>query len=281
MTLLHVPQILAAESTGTSFWQLVVTAIKASSAIEVGILILLLVMSVTSWGIVLWKYKLIRAAVAGNQQIGDAFIQADNLSGLSEKSGSMPASPNVLVYRAAYDALASTGGNSTVINGTPAQQNPLMAKRKTEERVQMIMEHASRNEFTRMHRGMDLLASIASASPFIGLFGTVLGIMHTFQILGTAKSASLAVIAPGIAAALIATAAGLAVAIPAVFFYNFLSARMDEVQEQADMFIESLGQFFLSTGAFKHTPANAHVQSHEAAEPMIVGEGSHVPGNRV
>ena len=114
----------------------------------------------------------------------------------------------------------------------------------------MKMEHASRNEFARMHRGMDVLASIASATPFIGLFGTVLGIMSTFQVLGSAKSASLSVVAPGIAAALIATALGLAVAIPAVFAYNSLMARMDELQEQSDMFNETLSQWLLASGVF-------------------------------
>jgi biopolymer transport protein ExbB/TolQ len=125
---------------------------------------------------------------------------------------------------------------------------------------------------------MDILASIASATPFIGLFGTVLGIMSTFQVLGTAKSASLNVVAPGIAAALIATAAGLAVAIPAVFLYNWLMARMDELQEQADMFIEVLGQRFIAAGLLAHAPASSRPSAHDPAEPIIIGGGAHVPG---
>ena len=267
----------------TSFWQLVVTSIKASSAIEVGILILLLVCSIASWGIVLWKLKVLRTAKAGNRQMADAFVAANDVASLGGQAGSMIASPNVIIYNAAYGALSGGGDSANRggagSNGAAGRANPLLAKRGVEDRVQMTMEHASRNEFTRMHRGMDILASIASSTPFIGLFGTVLGIMHTFQVLGTAKSASLNVVAPGIAAALIATAAGLAVAIPAVFLYNWLSARMDELQEQADMFIESLGQWFLSVGAFTRSPKNVHV-SHDPSEPVIVGEGAHVPGAR-
>jgi biopolymer transport protein ExbB/TolQ len=271
------PSIVLAEST--SFWQLVVMAIKASSALEVGILILLLVCSIASWGIVLWKLKVIRTAKLGNRQMADAFVAADDIATLARQSDAMAASPNVLIAKAAVASLNNGGAKRGAGNGAAGHANPLLAKRGLEERVQMTMEHASRNEFTRMHRGMDVLASIASSTPFIGLFGTVLGIMHTFQMLGTAKSASLNVIAPGIAAALIATAAGLAVAIPAVFLYNWLTARMDELQEQSDMFVESLGQWFLSAGVFQHPPANAHL-SHEAGEPIVVGEGAHVPGSR-
>ena len=124
-----------------------------------------------------------------------------------------------------------------------------------------------------MHRGLDILASIASSTPFIGLFGTVLGIMSTFQALGSAKSASLNVVAPGIAAALIATAAGLAVAIPAVFLYNWLMARMDEQQEQAEMFAERLEQWLVAAGAYRHVEGNAHVQHHPATESESVRVG--------
>ena len=144
----------------------------------------------------------------------------------------------------------------------------------------MKMEHAGRNEFARLHRGMDVLASIASATPFIGLFGTVLGIMSTFQVLASAKSASLNVVAPGIAAALIATAAGLAVAIPAVFAYNSLMARMDELQEQSDMFTESLAQWLLSAGLFHHLPASQGQSRAGATSPCWSARGRTCPGRR-
>jgi biopolymer transport protein ExbB/TolQ len=118
------------------------------------------------------------------------------------------------------------------------------------------MSHAQRTAFSKLHRGMDILASIASATPFIGLFGTVLGIMSTFQVLGSAQSASLNVVAPGSAAALIATAAGLAVAIPAVFSFNWIMARIDEQQEQAEMFAERLTQSMPGLHAVVHHDAD-------------------------
>jgi biopolymer transport protein TolQ len=174
----------------------------------------------------------------------------------------MGTAPNVRICAAAIDELKRASGDSPI-----TQMG----------RVQMKMNHTSRNESAKLHRGMNILASIASATPFIGLFGTVLGIMHTFQVLGTAKSASLNVVAPGIAAALIATAAGLAVAIPAVFLYNALMARMDELQDQADMFVETLGQR-LSAGEAMGPPPTTRAFERHVTEPVIIGEGAHVPG---
>jgi biopolymer transport protein TolQ len=252
----------------TSFWTLLTNSVRASSAIENLILLLLLVCSVASWAIVLWKLRVLAAARAGNRQLGDAFAKGSG-DDMNYPADRMVASPNVLVYLAAVGALRQAR--------KIASANSSRSSRGLEQRVELSMEHASRSEFSRIHRGMDILASIASATPFIGLFGTVLGIMSTFQVLGTAKSASLNVVAPGIAAALIATALGLAVAIPAVFLYNWLMARMDELQEQADMFIEVLGQRFIAAGFLAHTPVTNR-PSHDPAEPIIIGGGAHVPG---
>lgn len=207
-----------------SFWQLVSESLKASSVIEDAILLLLVLLSIVSWAIVIWKLRTIGAARRGNQ----AFVERYEQSTDSMDVSGLPPSPNAIVYASAQ----SVTQRGSRLNGSGPQAS--------NEEVAMAMQHASRNEFTRMTRGMDILASIASASPFIGLLGTVLGIMGTFQVLGSAKSASLNVVAPGIAAALIATAAGLFVAIPAVFAYNRLMAGIDEQQEQTEMFIERL-----------------------------------------
>ena len=251
----------------TSFWTLITTSVRASSAIENLILLLLLVCSIASWAIVLWKLKVLASARAGNRQLNQAFERSSG-GDLNYAFDKMVPSPNVLIYAAAVVPLRRTTG---------AAAGSARVPRNLSQRIELAMEHASRVEFGRMHRGMDILASIASATPFIGLFGTVLGIMSTFQVLGTAKSASLNVVAPGIAAALIATAAGLAVAIPAVFAYNALMARMDELQEQADMFTETLAHWLLSAGVFHHLP-ESHAQSHATNEPVMVGSGAHVPG---
>src|SRR4030043_2072175 len=92
----------------------------------------------------------------------------------------------------------------------------------------------------RLERGVNFLATTGSAAPFIGLFGTVWGIMESFRRIGVMKSASLAVVAPGIAEALIATAAGLAAAIPAVIFYNYFLNRINTIATEMDNFSAEL-----------------------------------------
>jgi biopolymer transport protein ExbB/TolQ len=279
---MYIPTTLLAE--GSSFWSLVSSSVRASSAIENAILLLLLVCSIVSWGIVLWKVKSIRSAKAANARLADAFVSASTTKALGDEAKTFGTSPNVQVLTAALKSIDDATARKPVSNGSSSSSSSSshgstgQLPRGGEARVQMAMDHASRGSFAKLHRGMDILASIASATPFIGLFGTVLGIMHTFQVLGTAKSASLNVVAPGIAAALSATAAGLAVAIPAVFLYNWLNARIDELQEDADMFGESLGQWFASTGVFQVVPTAPH--AHAASEPMIVGTGAHVSGAR-
>jgi biopolymer transport protein TolQ len=260
---------------GTSFWTLVSNSVRSSSAIENAILLLLGVCSVASWAIVFWKVAALRAARAGNGRFGEVFDAAQDTDEVASKLGGLKPSPNFLIYAAAMATVQA----KPAMRGITANASaiPINSAKGLEERVQMKMEHTSRREFARLHHGMDVLASIASSTPFIGLFGTVLGIMSTFQVLGSAKSASLNVVAPGIAAALIATAAGLAVAIPAVFAYNSLMARMDELQENSDMFTETLAQWLLTAGVFHHLPAS-HAASHPSGEPMVIGSGAHVPG---
>lgn len=244
---------------GTSFWTLVVNSVKHSSPVENSILLLLLVCSILSWALVIWKMRTLSQAKAGAAAFLGQFSKANSIGEMEAKVEGMPRSPQGLIYTAAVEALADAKGKATGA--------------MVEQRVTTAMDHACREEFTRMHRGLDILASIASSTPFIGLFGTVLGIMATFQALGSAKSASLNVVAPGIAAALIATAAGLAVAIPAVFLYNWLMARMDEQQEQAEMFAERLEQWLVAAGAYQHTDGNAHPIHHTSPETNAVRVG--------
>jgi biopolymer transport protein TolQ len=116
------------------------------------------------------------------------------------------------------------------------------------------MQHSAQEEFSRMFNGLDILASIGSSSPFIGLLGTVWGIMTTFQALSGAKSASLQVVAPGISSALIATAMGLFVAIPAVVAYNWIMARMDDLREKTGAFTEKSFLLLQSGGGLTSVP---------------------------
>ena len=102
------------------------------------------------------------------------------------------------------------------------------------------MQHTAKEEMALLRWGAGFLASVGSSAPFIGLLGTVLGIMGTFHVLGTGKTATLDVVGPSISAALIATAAGLAVAIPSVMAYNWVLSKTDGMQEEAENFIERM-----------------------------------------
>ena len=108
------------------------------------------------------------------------------------------------------------------------------------DNVTRSLQQAVTAERTRLERGVNFLATTGSSAPFIGLFGTVWGIMESFRRIGVMKSASLAVVAPGIAEALVATAAGLLAAIPAVIFYNYFLGRINTIATEMDNFSSEL-----------------------------------------
>ena len=113
-----------------------------------------------------------------------------------------------------------------------------------ERPLKSVVEAASNLARSRLERGLGLIATVGSTAPFVGLFGTVWGIMKAFHMIGLQQEASLAVVAPGISEALVNTALGLFVAIPAVFFYNFLSRRLDSILDRfsayGSVFLERL-----------------------------------------
>ncbi len=113
-------------------------------------------------------------------------------------------------------------------------------KASHKERIMQSMYLIRNREIERLEQNLAFLATAASSTPFIGLFGTVWGIMHSFQSIAASKNTSLAVVAPGIAEALLATAIGLFVAIPAVIFYNYLSAQIMKISNKIDDFINEL-----------------------------------------
>jgi biopolymer transport protein TolQ len=114
-------------------------------------------------------------------------------------------------------------------------------KQALKERINSAMQIASNKASERLENNMHILAIIGSVAPFVGLFGTVWGIMNSFQSIAISKNTSLAVVAPGIAEALLATAIGLFAAIPAVFFYNIYSNRINKFIDQMDNFSLMVG----------------------------------------
>jgi hypothetical protein len=148
----------------------------------------------------------------------------------------------------------------------------------------LSMQHASLVEFGRLQKGLGFLATIGSTAPFIGLFGTVWGIMHTFRDLSSMKSASIAVVAPGIAASLIATAAGLAVAIPAVMAYNWFLAAIDDLQDQSETFMDRMLALVRASGCL-NSNGSVRVQPEapilNAISTQYVPPAQYLPPNAV
>jgi biopolymer transport protein TolQ len=206
--------------------------ILGAGLIVKAVLLILLALSVASWAIIAFKARELREADRHTRAFLEAFHEQP-LDAVYEAARRHKASPLASIFRAGYRAL----GQMRRAHATAGQ---LPADALQGLRAQISWAHT--DEGFRLERGLSLLATTGSAAPFIGLFGTVVGIMNAFRDIGASGSASLSVVAPGIAEALVATAVGLFAAIPAVVGYNYASARLGRLQEQMEAFQPELGE---------------------------------------
>ncbi|MBI2368873.1 MAG: protein TolQ [Deltaproteobacteria bacterium] len=206
------------------------------------VLLLLVLFSVISWAIIFYKWRVLRRAQRESRLFEIMFREAKRPDQLFISSAHLRDSPLAQIFREGYTELvrvrkawaqAEGGGNPGHGHGSEATSLTNVAR---------AIQHQSAVEVARLERHLTFLATTGSATPFIGLFGTVWGIMDSFRGIGAAGSASLAVVAPGISEALIATAVGLAVAIPAVIFYNYYVGRIKALASQ----MEGFGAEFLN-----------------------------------
>jgi biopolymer transport protein TolQ len=203
------------------------------------VLTLLLLASVASWGIFLYKTIVFARATRQSRTFLDIFRRSNKFSEVQAVCPSLAASPLVGMFQAGYAEvnaqLRQTGGHAAAVGGSPAgvAGRPML---KSVTAVDRALLRASTVEITKLEHGVPFLATVASITPFIGLFGTVLGIMNAFQSIGSVGSTNLGVVAPGIAEALIATAGGLFAAIPAVYFYNAFAHRVKLFSADMDDF---------------------------------------------
>ena len=149
-------------------------------------------------------------------------------------------SPLAHVFKAGYAELNRLSRIQQAAQSSADSTQEPEYERTGMDNVTRSLQQAVSAERSRLERGVNFLATTGSSAPFIGLFGTVWGIMESFRQIGVMKSASLAVVAPGIAEALIATAAGLAAAIPAVIFYNYFLGRINTISGEMDNFSSEL-----------------------------------------
>ncbi|MFZ0302706.1 MAG: MotA/TolQ/ExbB proton channel family protein [Terracidiphilus sp.] len=194
--------------------------------IAVGVLVLLLIASLYSWMVILGKIGTFRRATQQSRRFVKMFRNASRLQEISAMAADCPASPLAQVFEDVYETYKRQTGGS----GPPRNITPLERSAQT----------AASEAVTMLERRMTWLATIASTSPFVGLFGTVMGVVDAFLGLGTSGSATLRAVAPGISEALITTAAGLFVAVPALVAYNQFSARIRVFASAVDDFCREL-----------------------------------------
>ena len=214
----------------------VVDLVLRSSPIAKIVLIILAIFSILSWAIVLYKW--VEVARAGRQSSSflDVFRRSAKFSEVQAVCRTLSNSPLVGLFQAGYAEInAQIRGPAPGGEGRPAGASARPTLRSLDA-VDRALLRAAAVEVNRLERHLTFLATTASITPFIGLFGTVWGIMTSFQSIGQTGSTNLAVVAPGIAEALIATAAGLFAAIPAVYFYNFFTHRVKLFATEMDDF---------------------------------------------
>ncbi len=186
------------------------------------VLVLLIAFSVLSWAVILAKWRLIRRSRTQSGRFMRAFRKAQRIQDIASVADQFRPSPLVGVFEAAVAEFKRQMGTTGGIHNLVA--------------IQRAMQIASSEEITRLERNVPYLAITGVVTPFIGLFGTVWGIIDAFHGLGTAGAATLRAVAPGISEALITTAAGLAAAIPAVIAYNLIIASIREMASRNDDF---------------------------------------------
>jgi biopolymer transport protein TolQ len=196
------------------------------------VLMLLLVFSLVSWAIIIYKGLAFHRARAQSETFLDVFRKSNKFSEVSAVCSQLRSSPLVGVFQAGYLEL-----NQQVRGGASGKEaagaRPTV---RSMESLARSLARAATAEATRLERRLSFLATTASVTPFVGLFGTVWGIMTAFGDIGRMGSTSLVVVAPGIADALVTTAFGLFAAIPAAVFYNFFSSRVRVLSAMLDDF---------------------------------------------
>ena len=195
---------------------------------------ILVIFSIVSWAIILFKTFSYRRVERQTATFLEVFRRSQKFSEVQAICPSLPHSPLVGVFQAGYAELNAQfrlSNSPSSPGGSPGR--PIL---KSLEAVDRALIRAATSEVNRLERRLTFLATTASVSPFIGLFGTVVGITIAFQRIGMTGSTNLAVVGPGISEALIATAAGLFAAIPAVVFYNHFVHRVKDFSATMDDF---------------------------------------------
>ncbi len=203
-----------------------ISMLFGSGPVVQSVLILLICLSVGSWAIVIAKWLQMRRASNDSAEFSTIFWETKNFARIEDSSRRLEASPLAQLFIAGYRELSQMiqDGKERV-----SIDNDI-------EAIGRAIKRAELAEASKLESGITFLATVASAAPFIGLFGTVWGIMNSFHGLSFAKTATIQAVAPGISEALVATAVGLAAAIPAAVAYNYFAVALRNFKESMDSF---------------------------------------------
>ncbi len=224
------PVISTVNNVDLSIFNLIMSA----DLVGKSVIFILVLASIWSWAIIINKLTIFSATRSRMNKFEHFFWSGQVLEELYEKVKKSVDSPLSAVF---VNALNECRKHKD--NGLDASKSESL-KVGYKDRVVQSMYLAKNREMEKLESKLSFLATVGSSAPFIGLFGTVWGIMHSFQSIASSKNTTLAVVAPGIAEALLATAIGLFAAIPAVIFYNFLASNIDNIHSKTDDFIGEL-----------------------------------------
>ncbi|MCF8061091.1 MAG: protein TolQ [Deltaproteobacteria bacterium] len=229
------PLVLPVGAVGAGFGGDVLQMVVNAGLMVKFVMLILLLFSVVSWSIIFMKWRLFRKARAESDYFLERFWEGTEFGKLLNETADFGFSPIAQVFRAGYAEFRRVRKLHTTPSGSGEETiRPVL------DQVERALRRSSTQQTSRMERTISFLATTGNTAPFIGLFGTVWGIMESFHGIGLRGSASLAVVAPGISEALIATAAGLAAAIPAVVAYNYFSRRVVVFTSEMETFASDL-----------------------------------------
>jgi biopolymer transport protein TolQ len=192
------------------------------------ILFVLLIFSVVSWAIILYKWWMFRASDREDRQFLSAWSLSQDREELRRSARRYAVSPSAAVFAAVTDRLAQDGNGLARLDAESAAVD--------RQYIERVMAHIMQDQISRQESYLPFLATTGNITPFVGLLGTVLGIIEAFREIGKQGTASIAAVAPGVSEALIATAAGLFTAIPAVIAYNYYLARIRKMSFRVEAF---------------------------------------------
>lgn len=197
-----------------------------STPLGVAVLLILVLLSVLSWAITIAKIMQFKKAREDSKGFSAVFLETRNLARVDDSARRFSASPLVNVFSSGYREFSKLLQEDRLVRADPEELKSL----------QLALKRAEAEEGYKLEQGITFLATTASAAPFIGLFGTVWGIMHAFYGLGMAKTSTIQAVAPPISEALVATAVGLGAAIPAAVAFNYFSVSIRRFRESMHRF---------------------------------------------